>query len=133
MPSSTARGIRSVRTSTSPGAQRSSGLLAAHEDGGVAVTFDAVHQHAEPADGERRLLLAVLEDGIRTALKYAGATRGRARRLYREAVSWLASDARADVCQFARICEALEIDQERLRERVMARVRAVDPARALAS
>ena len=36
---------------------------------------------AEPAEGERRLLLAVLEDGIRTLLKHAGATRGRARTL----------------------------------------------------
>jgi hypothetical protein len=77
-----------------------------------------------PGEGERRLLLAVLEDGIRTALKHAGATRGRPRMLLREALAWLASDARDDCFHFARICEALDIDAVRLRGRVLARVRA---------
>jgi hypothetical protein len=43
----------------------------------MAASFSAVYRRAEPAEGERRLLLAVLEDGIRTLLKHAGATRGR--------------------------------------------------------
>lgn len=76
-----------------------------------------------PGEPERRLLLAVLEDGVRTALKHAGATRGRPGMLLREALAWLASDARDDCFQFARICEALDIDAVRLRGRVLARVR----------
>lgn len=78
----------------------------------------------EAGHGERRLLLAVLEDGVRTALKYAGATRGKPGVLLREALAWLASDARDDCFRFARICEALDIDAGRLRGRVLARVRA---------
>lgn len=78
----------------------------------------------EAGHGERRLLLAVLEDGVRTAIKYAGATRGKPGILLREALAWLASDARDDCFRFARICEALDIDAGRLRGRVLARVRA---------
>ncbi|MCW5893892.1 MAG: hypothetical protein KIT14_25595 [bacterium] len=76
------------------------------------------------AQGERRLLLAVLEDAVRTMLKHTGATRGRPGTLLREALAWVASDARDDCFRFARICEALDIDAERLRGRVLARVRA---------
>lgn len=82
----------------------------------------------EGAEGERRLLLAVLEDGIRTLLKHAGATRGRGRNLHREAMAWFASDAHADVFAFASICEALEIDPGRLRGRVFAWMRRDAPS-----
>src|SRR5205807_7412787 len=34
-------------------------------DGEVCVRYEAVYRRAEPACGERRLLLAVLEDGVR--------------------------------------------------------------------
>ena len=40
-------------------------------DGEIAVRYEAVYRKAEAAGGERRLLLAVLEDGIRTFLKHA--------------------------------------------------------------
>src|SRR3989475_7989388 len=45
-------------------------------DGEVCVRYEAVYRRAEPACGERRLLLAVLEDGVRTFLKNAPATPG---------------------------------------------------------
>jgi hypothetical protein len=80
------------------------------------------------AEGERRLLLAVLEDGIRTIIKHAGATRGRGRNLHREAMTWFSSDAHVDVFAFASICEALEIDPGRLRSRVMAWMRRDAPS-----
>ncbi len=92
-------------------------------DSGAAVAFDAVYRRMAPAVGERRLLLAVLEDGIRTAFKYAQATRGRGRRLHSEAMGWLASDDREHVFAFARICEALDLDAPRLRARVLALLR----------
>jgi hypothetical protein len=88
-------------------------------DGEVSVRFEAVYRRAEPACGERRLLLAVLEDGIRTLLKHARATHGRAMNLRREALCWLTADDQADVFAFERICEALGIDAERLRHRVL--------------
>jgi hypothetical protein len=88
-------------------------------DGEVCVRYEAVYRRAEPACGERRLLLAVLEDGIRTFLKNARATHGRALNLRREAFTWLTTDDRSDVFAFENICEALAIDASRLRQRVL--------------
>ena len=88
-------------------------------DGEVCVRYEAVYRRAEPACGERRLLLAVLEDGIRTFLKNARATHGRALNLRREAFTWLMTDDRSDVFAFENICEALGIDAARLRQRVI--------------
>jgi len=88
-------------------------------DGEVCVRYEAVYRRAEPACGERRLLLAVLEDGVRTFLKNARATHGRANNLRREALSWLTADDRGDVFSFEHICEALGIDAGRLRQRVL--------------
>ncbi len=88
-------------------------------DGEVCVRYEAVYRRAEPACGERRLLLAVLEDGIRAFLKNARATHGRAFNLRREALSWLTTDDRSDVFAFENICEALGIDPSRLRQRVL--------------
>src|SRR5438552_1105070 len=86
-------------------------------DGEVCVRYEAVYRRAEPACGERRLLLAVLEDGIRTFLKNVRATHGRAFNLRREALIWLTTDDRSDVFAFENICEALGIDASRLRQR----------------
>src|SRR6059058_2011169 len=88
-------------------------------DGEICVRYEAVYRRAEPACGERRLLLAVLEDGIRTFLKNARATHGRAFNLRREALTWLRSDSRDDVFDFENICEMLGIDTGRLRARVL--------------
>jgi hypothetical protein len=116
------RGIRSTRRGPAMGAARLVGVGAPRDDAEVTVSFEAVYSRIEPAEGERRLLLAVLEDGIRTLLKYAGARRGRARTLEREALAWMLSDAHTDVFAFASICETLEIDPGRLRGQVLARV-----------
>jgi len=83
------------------------------------VRYEAVYRRAEPASGERRLLLAVLEDGIRTLLKHARATHGRALNLRREAFTWLTASPDADVFSFTNICETLGIDSDRLRQRVL--------------
>src|SRR5256886_9803613 len=88
-------------------------------DGAVCARYEAVYRRAEPACGERRLLLAVLEDGIRTFLKNAHASHGRAGNLKREALTWLGSDKRDDVFDFENICETLGIDAGRLRARVL--------------
>src|SRR5204862_7878687 len=74
---------------------------------------------AAPACGERRPLLAVLEDGVRTSLKNARATQGRAFNLRRGALAWLTTEDRSDVFAFENICEALGIDASRLRQRVL--------------
>lgn len=99
---------------------------AATADGEVAVRYEAVYRKAEAAVGERRLLLAVLEDGIRTFLKYAQATYGRGLNLRRETLGWLMSGDGRDVFGFENICEVLGINAERLRRRVLAATTDVD-------
>ena len=121
-------GARSTRRGPAVGAPRALPFGSPAEDPETAASFGAVYRRVQPAEGERRLLLAVLEDGIRTLLKHAGATRGRARTLQHEALAWLLSDAHTDVFSFASICEALEIDPGRLRGQVMARVGPAVPA-----
>ena len=87
--------------------------------GDIAVSYDAIYGRAAPAQGEQRLLLAVLEEGIRTVLKHAQATRGRAVALRNEALEWLLSDEHADVFAFESICESLGLDPGRLRHRIL--------------
>ena len=121
-------GMGTAVRATRPGARRRA-ALAPHAaifpersgaDGEVGVRFEAVYGRAEPAAAEHRLLLAVLEDGIRTFLKHARVTNGRGLRLRREALRWLTTRDRRDVFAFEAICEVLGIDAGRLRRRVLA-------------
>ena len=66
---------------------------------------------------EERLMFAALEDGIRTLL---GAHRAVPRSWRQQELAWLTSDDRTEPFAFARICEALGIDADRLRRRVLA-------------
>src|SRR6266403_4729306 len=100
-------------------------------DGEVCVRYEAVYRRAEPACGERRVLLAVWEDGIRTLLKHARATHGRGFNLRREALTWLTTDDRSDVFCFENICETLGVDAARLRARVLTESERELPLRAL--
>ena len=67
-----------------------------------------------PAEGERKLLFAVLEDAIRCYIK----NRDRACRHdaeFLEAAEWLSSDEESGPFSYIRVCEALGINPERLR------------------
>ena len=69
-------------------------------------------------DGARDLMLAVLEDGIRTyVINVAGKTR-RQRRLFDEAKVWI--DARDDRTPFSfeTLCETFDIDANDMRRRL---------------
>lgn len=66
--------------------------------------------------GEQRLLLAVLEDGLRILLHPRSHARGRGPRL--EELDWISSDDRRSPFAFLSICETLDIDPVRLRRRV---------------
>ena len=66
------------------------------------------------AIGERRLLLAILEDAIRCFQTYLFARETRGRVLFREAEQWLASEDR-DLFSFETICEVLGIDPQQVR------------------
>jgi hypothetical protein len=86
------------------------------------------HDHAGPAlrrsrhlrlvgrgDGEKRLMLAVLEDALFILLAAARLPSQCRRARYRETLDWILSDDRTWPFSFLRVCEALDIDPDRLR------------------
>lgn len=66
-------------------------------------------------EGERRLMLAILEDAVACFQKYAGATRPRSRRLFQEAEDWFMDPDGTWVFSFESICGVLNIDAEYFR------------------
>ena len=64
---------------------------------------------------EKRLMLAVLEDGIATFQRTVKATTRAARREYDEVRTWLASDDTAWPYAFVNICHVLGFDVDYLR------------------
>ena len=76
--------------------------------------FDRVQIDAS-LQPEKRLMLAVLEDGVGTFQKYAAAPGRRARRLFAEAEEWFASDDTAGPFSFVSICQALGLEPHYLR------------------
>ena len=58
-------------------------------------------------EGERRLMLAVLEDAVSCFQKYAGATRPRNKRLFQEAEEWFMDEEASWVFSFEAICTVL--------------------------
>jgi hypothetical protein len=70
-------------------------------------------------EGERRLMLAVLEDGIMCYQKYAGATRPRSKRLFQEAEDWLFREAESSwPFSFEAICGFFDFNPGYLRQRL---------------
>ncbi|HUA33631.1 MAG TPA: hypothetical protein VMA09_08490 [Candidatus Binataceae bacterium] len=68
-------------------------------------------------EGQRRLLLAVLEDAIRCYFEYSGAMRGTDRYdEFTEARDWIYWTGESEGLSFANVCEALGIDSSCLRE-----------------
>jgi len=70
------------------------------------------------SDGPRDLMLAVLEDGIRTYVSNIAARTVRQRRLFEETKAWI--DTRGDRAAFSfeTICETFDIDPDSLRRRL---------------
>ncbi len=67
-------------------------------------------------EGERRLMLAVLEDAVACFRKYAGATRPRSRRLFEEAQEWFFGEHASNwPFSFESICTVLGINPEYFR------------------
>lgn len=69
-------------------------------------------------NGERRLLLAVLEDAISCFRKHLVAHDNRGRRLFREAQGWIMSDDREYPFSFENICDCLQLDAAYVRQGV---------------
>ena len=76
--------------------------------------FDRVARRTD-YDGERRLMIAVLEDAVDVYRKLAGATGRAPQQLFHDAEEWIESDDRAWIFSFQNICEVLGIEAEYLR------------------
>ncbi|MGA2456453.1 MAG: hypothetical protein ABSF85_02585 [Terriglobales bacterium] len=69
-----------------------------------------------PAEGERKLLFAVLEDAIRCYLKHRDGDQAcRKDPEFLEAARWLSSDEESGPFSFVTVCEVLGINADRLR------------------
>lgn len=76
--------------------------------------FDRLRRRTE-YDGERRLMIAVLEDAVDVYRKLAGARDNRRRALFDDAEAWLESNDRSWIFSFENICDVLGLDASYLR------------------
>jgi hypothetical protein len=76
--------------------------------------FDRMARRTE-YEGERRLMIAVLEDAVDVYRKLAGARDARRQQMFHDAEEWIESDDRAWIFSFLNICDVLAIEAEYLR------------------
>lgn len=92
---------------------RSFGLF--EPDALLPAQFYAAFRGSTAVRGEKRLMLAVLEDALDCYQKYAFARDGHGRQLFDEANEWISSGNRVWFFSFENICETLGINPEYLR------------------
>src|SRR5881296_2628495 len=76
--------------------------------------FDRTRRRSEH-DGERRLMIAVLEDAVDVYPKQAGSKDARGEQLFQEAEEWIEDTGRAWLFAFQNICDVLDLDADYLR------------------
>jgi hypothetical protein len=76
--------------------------------------FDRMRRRTE-FDGERRLMIAVLEDAVDVYRKQVGAQDARGQHLFREAEEWIEDTDRTWLFSFENICDVLDIDSQYVR------------------
>ena len=92
--------------------------------------FDRFRRRSQ-LDGERRLMLAVLEDAVDMYRKHCG-TQGRNRGLFLDAEAWIDDDDRTWMFSFLNLCDVLDLDGEYLRRGLHAlKARAAGTGRSL--
>jgi hypothetical protein len=72
--------------------------------------------HLQP---EKRLMLAVLEDGVACFQKYATARDGKGKRIFQETEEWVLEEPSERIFCFASVCETLGLNAEYLRRGLM--------------
>ena len=77
--------------------------------------YFAAFRRGRAVEGERRLMLAVLEDAVDSYRKYALARDPREQACFLEAREWFHSDDRSWLFAFENICDVLEMNAEYLR------------------
>jgi hypothetical protein len=76
--------------------------------------FDRIRRRAS-FDGERRLMVAILEDAVEVYRKQAGATDRKRRQLFEDAEAWIESADTKWIFSFENICDVLGIHATYLR------------------
>ena len=76
--------------------------------------FDRIRRKAS-ADGERRLMVAILEDAVDVYRKQAGMHDARAKALFRDAELWIEDLDCTWLFSFQNICDVLDLDAEYIR------------------
>ena len=76
--------------------------------------FDRVRRRGQ-YDGERRLMIAILEDAVDVYLKQAAAHDARGQQLFLEAEEWFDDTDRTRLYSFENICDVLDLEADYLR------------------
>jgi len=76
--------------------------------------FDAMRRK-HLLEGEKRLVLSVLEDAIECYMKYLGSTSSKGQKLFRDAEEWINLEDKRWVFSFDNVCEMLDINPEYMR------------------
>jgi hypothetical protein len=77
--------------------------------------FDRIRRRAS-SDGERRLMVAILEDAVDVYRKQAGARDRKRRQLFEDAEAWIESADKGWLYSYENICDVLGIDAGYLRK-----------------
>jgi hypothetical protein len=77
--------------------------------------FDRLRRRAS-IDGERRLMVAILEDAVDVYRKQAGARDRKRRQLFEDAEAWIESADKSWIFSYENICDMLGIDAGYLRK-----------------
>jgi hypothetical protein len=77
--------------------------------------FDRIRRRSS-ADGERRLMVAILEDAVDVYRKQVVARDRKRRQLFEDAESWIESEDRSWIFSYENICDMLRIDADYLRK-----------------
>jgi hypothetical protein len=67
-------------------------------------------------DPSKKLVLAILEDGVRCFQAYAPARGGQQKKLYAEAEQWIMEQGNDEIFSFENICEVLGLNPQYVRE-----------------
>lgn len=76
--------------------------------------FDRIRSRKR-LDGERRLMIAVLEDAVDVYRKQVGAHDPRGQALFRDAEDWIEDPDRSWLFSFENICDVLDLEADYLR------------------
>jgi len=82
----------------------------------LATQFFGALRHKPGMDGERRLMIAVLEDAVHCFRKQVHATDPKARQLFRDAEQWITSADQSWFFSFVNVCDTLDLNPDWVRE-----------------